>query len=198
MQDRVHPLLQPVRCRTYARRNTWRRSAAVSVSANPTGVSHEQTGEDRRIDRVDVQHETRQWRVSQRNRRRRHLHTTRDGFACLVNGKADAQVICVERTLRYPTSTCSPTLWCHGWRPTRWTLDQPSRAADRRQRHGVHQKIARGGRINIPPGGRNRSQERAAACASTRLYKRCASKRLTSEANTGGTAHYRIQVPPAS
>ena len=30
---------------------------------------------------------------------------TCDGFACLVNGKADAQVVCVEPALRYPNVT---------------------------------------------------------------------------------------------
>jgi len=32
-------------------------------------------------------------------------YATCDGFPCLVNGKADAQVICVEPALRYPNVT---------------------------------------------------------------------------------------------
>ena len=43
---------------------------------------------------------------------------TCDGFPCMVYAKADAQVVCVEPALQYPTSRCAPTPTSAGWRPT--------------------------------------------------------------------------------
>ena len=49
----------------------------------------------------------------------RCIRCDRDGFPCLVDAKADSQVVCVDPALDHPNVTSSPTPTSSGSRPTR-------------------------------------------------------------------------------
>src|SRR5262249_196924 len=88
---------------------------------------------------------------------------TCDGYPCLVNGKADAHIVCVEPALRFPNVTLRPRT--RGMRPE---TDGPGRTPPRRVADPSVQAQACSGDVGVVSGGGINSAALLLASASER------------------------------